>query len=61
MSKACNNGVGSGLRVSTILDRDRQPHDTPVVKFLSYNEGSWYVSITRTLNGFPRLKNLTRE
>ena len=41
MSKVCDGSVGLGLQANTNLDRDRQLHDTSVVKFLSsYNEGS---------------------
>ena len=40
LSKTCDGGAGSDLQVSINLDRDRQPNDIPVVKFMSYDEGS---------------------
>ena len=40
MLEACNGGAESSLQVSTNLDHDRQIHDTPVIKFMFYDEGS---------------------
>ena len=53
MLEACSGGVGSGLQANTNLDRNKQPHDTPVIKFLSsYDVGSQSVGTTRTITDF---------
>ena len=60
--RSYRDGVGSGLQVSTDLDHDRKLHNTLVVRFpSSWDEGSQCVGITRTLIGFPQLKNLLKN